>query len=234
MTQFRFEPGQHVTVQTDLGGEGVRRNYSICAPATRATLRIAVKHIPGGAFSTFVANELKAGDVLELMTPTGSFCTPLDPLNAKALRRDRRRQRNHAVLSMLQTTMEIETESRFTLIYGNRTNESTMFRARARRAGVALRRPARDPARALQRSAAHPGVCAAESTDEKLERLADRPVCARQRRRMVPVRADRARHRCARDTLIEHGVDEEHIHLELFFGYDKSAKPQGRLPGRAP
>jgi ring-1,2-phenylacetyl-CoA epoxidase subunit PaaE len=42
--QFRFEPGQHVTVRTDLGGEGVRRNYSICAPATRATLRIAVKH----------------------------------------------------------------------------------------------------------------------------------------------------------------------------------------------
>ena len=53
--QFRFEPGQHVTVRTDLGGEGVRRNYSICAPATRAMLRIAVKHIPGGAFSTFVA-----------------------------------------------------------------------------------------------------------------------------------------------------------------------------------
>ena len=68
--QFRFEPGQHVTVKTDLGGEGVRRNYSICAPATRAMLRIAVKHLPGGAFSTFVAEQLKAGDVLEVMTPT--------------------------------------------------------------------------------------------------------------------------------------------------------------------
>ncbi len=46
--EFRFEPGQHVTVRTDLGGVGVRRTYSICAPATRAQLRIAVKHIPGG------------------------------------------------------------------------------------------------------------------------------------------------------------------------------------------
>src|SRR5262249_25184098 len=71
--EFRFDPGQHVTVRTDLGGEGVRRNYSICAPATRATLRIAVKHIPGGAFSTFVHEQLKAGDVLELLTPTGRF-----------------------------------------------------------------------------------------------------------------------------------------------------------------
>ncbi len=126
---FRFEPGQHVTVCTDLGGRGIRRNYSICAPATRAQLRIAVKHIPGGAFSTFVANELKAGDVLELVTPTGRFGTPLHPL-----------QRKHyvglvagsgitPVLSILATTLEIETESRFTLVYGNRTKESTMFRA---------------------------------------------------------------------------------------------------------
>ena len=93
--QFRFEPGQHVTVKTDLGGEGVRRNYSICAPATRAMLRIAVKHIPGGAFSTFVAEQLKAGDVLEVMTPTGRFCTAARSAQPQALRRDRRRQRDH-------------------------------------------------------------------------------------------------------------------------------------------
>ena len=126
--EFRFEPGQHVTVRTDLGGEGVRRNYSICAPATRALLRIAVKHIPGGAFSTFVADELKAGDVLELMTPTGRFCTPLDPLTQKHYVAIAAGSGITPILSMLQTTLEIETESRFTLIYGNRTKESTMFR----------------------------------------------------------------------------------------------------------
>ena len=82
--EFRFEPGQHVTVRTDLGGEGVRRNYSICAPATRATLRIAVKHIPGGAFSTFVAEQLKAGDVLELMTPTGQLRHAAAPAQRKS------------------------------------------------------------------------------------------------------------------------------------------------------
>lgn len=126
---FRFEPGQHVTVRTDLGGQGIRRNYSICAPATRAQLRIAVKHIPGGAFSTFVANELKAGDVLELMTPTGRFGTPLDPLHRKHYVGLVAGSGITPVLSILATTLEIETESRFTLIYGNRTKESTMFRA---------------------------------------------------------------------------------------------------------
>ena len=126
--QFRFEPGQHVTVRTDLGGEGVRRNYSICAPATRAMLRIAVKHLPGGAFSTFVAEQLKAGDVLEVMTPTGRFCPPLDPLNRKHYVAIVVGSGITPILSILQTALELEADSRFTLIYGNRTKESTMFR----------------------------------------------------------------------------------------------------------
>ena len=118
-----------MTVKTDLGGEGVRRNYSICAPATRAMLRIAVKHIPGGAFSTFVAEQLEAGNVLEVMTPTGNFCRRLHPLNHKHYVAIVAGSGITPILSMLQTTLEIETESRFTLIYANRTKDSTMFRS---------------------------------------------------------------------------------------------------------
>ncbi|WP_222844493.1 fatty acid desaturase [Saccharomonospora sp. CUA-673] len=66
--KFAFEPGQHVTVRTDLGGEGVRRTYSICSAATSGSLEIAVKHIPDGVFSTFARERLRAGDTLELMT----------------------------------------------------------------------------------------------------------------------------------------------------------------------
>ncbi len=119
--EFRFQAGQHLTVRTDLGGEGVRRNYSICAPATTDTLRIAVKHIPGGAFSTYAAEELEAGDVLELMTPTGRFGTPLDPLRSRHYVAIAAGSGITPILSVLATTLEIETESRFTLIYGNRT-----------------------------------------------------------------------------------------------------------------
>jgi ring-1,2-phenylacetyl-CoA epoxidase subunit PaaE len=126
--QFSFEPGQHITVRTDLGGEGVRRNYSICSPATSDTLAIAVKHIPGGAFSTFAREQLRAGDTLELMTPTGSFGTPLHPLATNNYVAIAVGSGITPILSILQTTLAIETESRFTLIYGNRDADSTMFR----------------------------------------------------------------------------------------------------------
>ena len=52
-TAYRFTAGQHVNVRTDVGGEEVRRSYSICAPATGQRLRVAVKRLDGGAFSAF-------------------------------------------------------------------------------------------------------------------------------------------------------------------------------------
>ncbi|OBI86128.1 fatty acid desaturase [Mycobacterium asiaticum] len=214
---FRFEPGQHVTVRTDLGGEGVRRNYSICAPATRAQLRIAVKHIPDGAFSTYVANELKAGDVLELMTPTGRFGTPLHPLNAKHYVGLVAGSGITPVLSILATTLEVETESRFTLIYGNRTKESTMFRAELDRlesryadrleilhvlSGEPLHTPElrgridRDKLNGWLTSSLSPA-----DVDEWF-------ICG-------PLEMTSA----VREVLLEHLVDSERIHLELFHGY---------------
>ena len=212
---FRFEPGQHVTVRTDPGGENVRRNYSICAPATRAQLRIAVKQFPGGAFSTFVANDLKAGDVLELMTLTGRFGTPLHPLARKHYAALVAGSGITPVLSILATTLEIETESRFTLIYGNRTRESTMSRDESDRlesryadrleilhvlSGDPLHTPElrgridRDKLNRWLTSSLQP-----DSIDEWF-------VCAT----------------TAHEVLTEHCVDAERIHLELFFGYDTS------------
>jgi ring-1,2-phenylacetyl-CoA epoxidase subunit PaaE len=197
--------------------EGVRRNYSICAPATRATLRIAVKHIPGGAFSSFVHERLTAGDVLEVMTPTGSFCTPLHPLNEKHYVAIAAGSGITPVLSMLQTTMEIETESRYTLIYANRTKDSTMFRREldeleARHADrlqivhVLSREFGRIDREKLEGWLS--GLVAPHDVDEWF-------LCG-------PIELVTL----TRDTLIEHGVDAQHIHLELFFGYDKSALPQ--------
>ena len=223
--EFRFEPGQHVTVKTDLGGEGVRRNYSICAPATRAQLRIAVKHIPGGAFSSFVANELKAGDVLELMTPTGSFGTPLDPLAQKHYVGLAAGSGITPVLSILETVMEIETESRFTLIYGNHTKESTMFRHDLDR--LESRYADRlEILHVLSSDPRHTPELRGQIDDEKLQRwltTSVRPENVDEWFLCGPIAMTAA----ARDTLIAHGVDEEHIHLELFTGYAKTEAPQG-------
>ncbi len=215
---FRFEPGQHVTVRTDLGGENVRRNYSICAPATRAQLRIAVKHIAGGAFSTYVANDLKAGDVLELMTPTGRFGTPLHPLARKHYVGLAAGSGITPVLSILATVLEIETESRFTLIYGNRTRESTMFRKELDR----LESRYADRLEILHVLSGEP-----LHTPELRGRI-DREKLNRWLTAGLPPDGVDEWFLCgpmdmattAREVLIEHRVDPQRIHLELFFGYD--------------
>src|SRR5581483_3151811 len=71
--EYRFSPGQYLTLRTMMGGEEVRRSYSICSGPDDGELRIAVKRIDGGAFSGWVLDELKRGDELDVMTPTGRF-----------------------------------------------------------------------------------------------------------------------------------------------------------------
>ena len=226
--EFRFEAGQHLTVRTDLGGEGVRRNYSICSPATEDTLRIAVKHIPHGAFSTFASEELKAGDVLELMTPTGTFGTPLDPLQSKHYVAIAAGSGITPILSLLATTLKIETESRFTLVYGNRSAETTMFRAEL----DTLERHYADRLEilhVLSRDPAHAPALRGRIESEKLGRWLEGDL--------APERVDEwflcgplEMVTTARDLLVERGVDTDAIHLELFFGYDKSAAAERSYP----
>jgi ring-1,2-phenylacetyl-CoA epoxidase subunit PaaE len=220
--EFRFQAGQHLTVRTDLGGEGVRRNYSICSPATGETLRIAVKHIPGGAFSTFAAQQLDAGDVLELMTPTGRFGTPLDPLNSKHYAAIAAGSGITPILSVLATTLEIETESRFTLIYGNRSTESTMFKDELDE----LESRYSDRLEVMHVLSREPHVPALSGRidRDKLERwlaTALPPQTVDEWFLCGPIELVTT----ARNALVEHDVDPEHIHLELFFGYDKPAAP---------
>src|SRR5438874_10249246 len=70
---YRFTPGQYLTLRTTLDGEEVRRSYSICSGPDDGELRIAVKKVDGGAFSSWAADDLKCGDELDVMTPTGRF-----------------------------------------------------------------------------------------------------------------------------------------------------------------
>src|ERR1700760_4804227 len=70
---YAFTPGQYLTLRTMLDGEEVRRSYSICSGPDDGEIRIAVKKVDGGAFSSFVTDELKRGDALDVMTPTGRF-----------------------------------------------------------------------------------------------------------------------------------------------------------------
>jgi ring-1,2-phenylacetyl-CoA epoxidase subunit PaaE len=124
---YDFLAGQHLTIRTSLAGDDVRRSYSICAPAKSGRLRIGVKVLAGGHFSGFAADQLKVGDVLDVMTPTGRFYTPLDPANAKHYCAIAAGSGITPIFSIVATTLEQEPRSRVTLIYVNRTSRSIMF-----------------------------------------------------------------------------------------------------------
>jgi ring-1,2-phenylacetyl-CoA epoxidase subunit PaaE len=124
--QFHFLPGQHLPLQLVLNGRKVRRTYSICSTPGHWPLEIGVRVQPGGLFSEFAAAELSVGSVLEAMPPFGQFHA--DP------EADSRTRVAFAagsgitpILSILRTTLETETQSRFMLFYGNRRQRTTMF-----------------------------------------------------------------------------------------------------------
>ena len=76
--EYAFVQGQHLTLRTHMDGEEVRRSYSICAGVDDGELRVAIKRVPGGVFSTWATTQLKAGDEIDVLTPDGRFHTPLD------------------------------------------------------------------------------------------------------------------------------------------------------------
>lgn len=124
---YAFTQGQHLTVRTEVDGVEVRRNYSICAPATSGRLRIGVKRLAGGVFSGHATSALRVGDVVDVMTPTGRFFTPLDPAHAKHYCAVAAGSGITPVLSIVTTVLEVEPASTVTLVYGNRTTASVMF-----------------------------------------------------------------------------------------------------------
>ena len=124
---YAYVAGQHLTVRSHLDGKEVRRNYSICAPATGGRLRIAVKRLDGGAFSAYANTAMRPGDVVDVMTPTGRFTVPFDRANAKHYCAFAAGSGITPVLSILSTALDVEPGSRCTLVYGNRTTQSVMF-----------------------------------------------------------------------------------------------------------
>ncbi len=125
--EYDYEAGQHLNLRTPGAGDDQRRSYSICSPAGSGVLRIAVKRLPGGHFSSYAANGLKVGDSVDVMTPLGRFNAPLDPANAKHYAFVAAGSGITPVLSLVATILQVEPDSRVTLLYGNRTAGTVMF-----------------------------------------------------------------------------------------------------------
>jgi ring-1,2-phenylacetyl-CoA epoxidase subunit PaaE len=125
---YRFSPGQYLTLRTTMDGEEVRRSYSICSGPDDGELRIAVKKVDGGAFSGWVADELKCGDELDVMTPTGRFGVAPQPAEARVFVGFAAGSGITPILSIAKGVLAREPMSRFFLFYGNRSTGGMLFR----------------------------------------------------------------------------------------------------------
>jgi ring-1,2-phenylacetyl-CoA epoxidase subunit PaaE len=124
---FTFTPGQYLTIKTTINGEEIRRSYSICSAPQESQIRVAVKQVEQGKFSTYALQELKVGDVLELMPPMGNFVSK-STSPAKHTLLIAAGSGITPMMSMIKTGLTSNDEDRFTLLYGNQTRQSIIFR----------------------------------------------------------------------------------------------------------
>ena len=124
---YRYLPGQYLTLRATLEGEEVRRCYSICSGLDESELRVAVKRLEGGAFSGWVHEHVRAGELLSVMTPEGRFGVPIEPGSARTLVAFAAGSGITPVMAILKTVLRRET-GRFFLFYGNRSTADIIFR----------------------------------------------------------------------------------------------------------
>ncbi|WP_321847024.1 1,2-phenylacetyl-CoA epoxidase subunit PaaE [Paraburkholderia bannensis] len=128
---YRFTQGQFVTLKTHIDGEETRRSYSICVGVTDydrdGELRIGIKRVRGGRFSNFAFDQLAPGHEIDVMTPDGRFFTHLNAEHGKHYVAFSGGSGITPVLAIIKTTLETESRSAFTLVYGNRSVDAIMF-----------------------------------------------------------------------------------------------------------
>lgn len=70
--KYQFTPGQYLDFEIEVGGEKLRRSYSICSGPDES-IAFAVKSIPDGKVSNWFNNSAKTGDTLAVSEPNGLF-----------------------------------------------------------------------------------------------------------------------------------------------------------------
>lgn len=222
--EFEFIPGQYLTLKTEINGEEIRRNYSVCVSPLDGELRVAVKQVPYGKFSTFANQELQVGDQLEVMSPMGRFFKDDKSANNKKYIGFAGGSGITPVISILKTVLQKEEESTFTLFYVNRGFDSIIFREQIE----ALKN------QFLERLTVHHIF-----TREKLEaplfngRITTEKTLQFAKFLFDPAKIDEyficgpeEMMLAIRSGLEELGVDRKKIHLELFNTGTKKPKPQ--------
>lgn len=126
--EFAYTSGQHLTLKADIGGEDVRRSYSLCSSPLEGKWEVAVKQIPGGKFSTLVNEALNVGDELEVMAPSGTFGVDTNAANKKNYLFFSAGSGITPMISMIKTYLASEPDSTCKLFFVNKTAKSIIFK----------------------------------------------------------------------------------------------------------
>jgi ring-1,2-phenylacetyl-CoA epoxidase subunit PaaE len=124
---FRFAPGQHLGIRATIDGQEVRRTYSICSATDEQHLRIGVRVQDRGSMSGHLGRQVRAGDTLEVLPPTGRFILTPDARAARTYCAFAAGSGITPILGIIKNVLRHEPGSRFLLFYGNRTTASIMF-----------------------------------------------------------------------------------------------------------
>lgn len=127
-SDYSFLPGQYLTLKAIINGADTRRSYSLCSAPFENEWRVAVKQVENGVFSSFANSSLKAGDTLEVMTPTGNFCLKPDANAKKTYALFAAGSGITPILSIAKTALKEEPNSEVNLFYGNKNFNSIIFR----------------------------------------------------------------------------------------------------------
>jgi ring-1,2-phenylacetyl-CoA epoxidase subunit PaaE len=125
---YQFKAGQYLTLRETINNEDIRRSYSICSGVNDGELRVAIKKVDGGVFSTWANESLKVGDIMQVMTPMGAFTPELNTGKKKRYFLVAAGSGITPVLSIAKTVLTTEPQSEVTLLYGNRWFNTIIFR----------------------------------------------------------------------------------------------------------
>jgi len=128
--EFQYKQGQYITIKLKVNGEELRRSYSICtSPYSEKELRVAVKEVADGRASTLMNRQWKVGDMIEVMTPMGNFSSVLSGNNKKHYVLFAGGSGITPMMSILKSVLYIEKQSKVTLVYANRDEDSVIFKS---------------------------------------------------------------------------------------------------------
>jgi ring-1,2-phenylacetyl-CoA epoxidase subunit PaaE len=212
--RFRFRPGQHLTLRAELGGEEVRRNYSLCVAPREGELKVTVKRIVGGLFSNWANDNLKAGDRIDVMEPHGSFTWDFRADASNRYAAFAGGSGITPIMSLLRAALAEEPGSRFTLFYGNRDSQSVIF----------LDELARLKNRFMDRLEIHHFLAEEAEDIDLFNGMLDRSKCGEVLEHLIDPDDIAAFFICgpgpmmdaAEGALLERGIPSDRIHLERF------------------